>query len=875
MTPMMQQYLEIKEQYRDYILMYRLGDFYEMFFEDAKAASRALEITLTGRDCGESERAPMCGVPFHSCDPYIKKLVEKGYKVAICEQMEDPSETKGIVRREVVRVITPGTLTDGDMLESDKSNYLSTMVFDASGAAVSFCDISSGVIYSTFCQNLTPDEINSKIINELASFSPTELLAHGVPTANTAILNYARMSLKCLVNECENDLFDSLDEELIFSRNTVCKNILTPYGCHALDMSVAFLIAYLTETQKRDYIDIKELHVYNENSFLALDASSRRSLEITQKMRTGEKKGSLLGILDRTKTAVGARLLKSFLEKPLLNCVQIRHRQLAVSDFVNNPMMRDEVRELLSGTQDLERLLTKVIYSNPNAKDLKGVEITLRALLKLSSMLVPADSEILADFKERCSRENIEQIAGIVDYISRAIVDEPPFSVRDGGMIKKGFNEDVDQLNSIIKEGGAYISAIESTEREITGIKNLKISYNKVFGYYIEVSKAQTSLVPDRYIRKQTLVNGERYITNELKEMEARILGAKDRITALEYSIFTEVASFVAKNEDIIRMYSSIIANLDVFASLADVAASNNYVCPEVDNSDVLDLIDSRHPVVEKYIDFFFVPNDVHMDNRDNRAMLITGPNMAGKSTYMRQVALIVIMAQAGSFVPAKSARIGIIDKVFTRVGASDDLASGQSTFMLEMTEVAYILDNATSKSLILYDEIGRGTSTFDGMSIAKAVLEYTVGKKIGAKTLFATHYHELASMEGKVEGIKNYNIAAKKKKDTVVFLRKILRGSVDDSYGIEVAQLAGVVPEVIRRAKDNLSQLEKTRIELDVSKNTVDVDGEQDVFENITFDDVSNSNLVERLKNIDVNALTPYECMSELFELVKIANNQ
>ncbi len=873
MTPMMQQYLEIKEQYKDFILMYRLGDFYEMFFDDAKAASRALEITLTGRDCGESERAPMCGVPFHSCDPYIKKLVEKGYKVAICEQMEDPTQAKGIVRREVVRIITPGTLTDGDMLDGEKSNYLSTIVFEGAEAAVSFCDISSGCIFSTFCRNLSPDEINSKIINELAAFSPTELLVYGIPVANTSILDYARLSIKCLVNECENTLFESIDENLVFAKNQVCINALKPHGCHALDMSVAFLIAYLTDTQKKDNVLIKELHVYNENSYLALDASSRRSLEITQKMRTGEKKGSLLGILDRTKSAVGARLLKSFLEKPLLNCNKIRARQLAVSDFVNNPMMRDDVREILSGTQDIERLLTKILYSNPNARDLKGIENTLRALLNLLSVIKPCESELLAEFKARCSQETTEQIAGIVDYIDRAIVKEPPFSVREGGMINEGFSPEVDELNSIINEGGAYLSAIEAAEREATGIKNLKISYNKVFGYYIEVSKSQTSQVPDRYIRKQTLVNGERYITSELKDMEARILGAKERISAMEFAIFTEVANFVASNEELIRYCSSVIANIDVFASLADVASSNNYVCPEVDNSDVIDLIDARHPVVEKYLDSFFVPNDVHMDNRDNRVMLITGPNMAGKSTYMRQLALIVIMAQAGSFVPAKSARIGIVDKVFTRVGASDDLASGQSTFMLEMTEVAYILDNATSKSLILYDEIGRGTSTFDGMSIAKAVLEYTAGKKIGAKTLFATHYHELSSMEGKVDGVKNYNIAAKKKKDTVVFLRKILRGSADDSYGIEVAQLAGVAPEVIKKAKDNLARLEKSHIQLDTLESTDTDEGEE--FENISFEDVSNTQLVDRLKNIDVNSLTPYECMSELYELVKIANNQ
>ena len=872
MTPMMEQYLQIKEQYKDYILMYRLGDFYEMFFEDAIAASKALEITLTGRDCGEKERAPMCGVPFHSCDPYIKRLVEKGYKVAICEQMENPAEVKGIVRREVVRIITPGTLTDGAMLDGDKSNYLATIVFEGQDAAVSFCDISSGCIYSTYCRNSAPDEINSKIINELASFTPTELLTIAVPVANYGILDYAKTSLKCLVNDCETALYNSLDEDLVFSKNPVCATALKPHGCHALDMSAAFLMAYLAETQKKDFVQIKELYVYNENSYLSLDASSRRSLEITQKMRTGEKKGSLLGILDRTKSAVGARLLKNYLEKPLLNPAQIRQRQLAVSDFVKDPIMREGVREIISSTQDLERLITKILYSNPNAKDLKAVENTLKSLLSLAELIVPDESELLAQMRAKCSAEKTERIMTIVDTINRAIVDEPPFSVRDGGMIKEGFNADVDELNTIIKQGGAYISAIETAEREATGIKGLKISYNKVFGYYIEVSKSYVSMVPDRYLRKQTLVNGERYITEELKEMEARILGARERITSLEYSIFSEVAKFVAQNEDIIRECSSIIATLDVFASLADVASTNNYVCPEVDNSDVIDIIDSRHPVVEKYIDTFFVPNDVHMDKSDNRVMLITGPNMAGKSTYMRQLALIVIMAQAGSFVPAKSARIGVVDKIFTRVGASDDLASGQSTFMLEMTEVAYILENATSNSLILYDEIGRGTSTFDGMSIAKAILEYTAGKKIGAKTLFATHYHELSAMEGKVDGIKNYNIAAKKKKDEVVFLRKILRGSADDSYGIEVAQLAGVVPEVIKKAKENLARLEKSHITLGVEEETNTQDNE---FENISFEDVSNTILVDRLKKIDVNTLTPYECMTELYELVKIANNE
>jgi DNA mismatch repair protein MutS len=873
MTPMMQQYLEIKNQYSDFILMYRLGDFYEMFFDDAKAASKALGIALTARDCGEPERAPMCGVPFHSCDPYIKKLVEKGYKVAICEQMEDPSAAKGIVRREVVRIITPGTLTDGDMMNGESSNYLCTVVSFDSEAAISFCDISTGCIYSTFCRDLSPDEVNSQLINELAAFMPTEILVNKIPVANTAVLDFAKVSLKSLVNDTEIPLFDSLDESLIFSRHPICYSTLNVYGSDALNKSVAFLIAYLCQTQKKEEIQIKELKVYSENSYLSLDASSRRSLEITRNMRTFDKKGSLLGVLDRTKSSVGARLLRNFLEKPLLNPAQIRSRQLAVSDFVNNTMMRDDVRRIISDTQDLERLLTKILYSNPNAKDLRAVQTTLRALLSLAEIIVPDKSDILAKICQMCTEDTITEVRALAEYIDSAIVEQPPHSVRDGGMIKEGFNADVDELNTIIKEGASYISSIEAAEKELTGIKTLKISYNKVFGYYIEVSKAQSALVPERYIRKQTLVNGERYITGELKEMESKILGARERITALEFSLFSEIVQIVAQHEELIRKCSAIIANLDVFASLADVACSNNYICPEVDNSDVIDIVDSRHPVVEKYIDTFFVPNDFHMDNRDNRVMLITGPNMAGKSTYMRQLALIVIMAQAGSFVPAKSARIGIVDKIFTRVGASDDLASGQSTFMLEMTEVAYILNNATSKSLILYDEIGRGTSTFDGMSIAKAVLEYTASKKIGAKTLFATHYHELASMEGQIDGIKNYNVAAKKKQDTVVFLRKILRGSADDSYGIEVAQLAGVVPEVIKKAKANLAQLEKSHIELGTKNSDISTEAQEE-FENITFEDISNDVLVERLKKIDVNALTPYECMTELYELVKIANN-
>ncbi len=871
MTPMMIQYYEIKKQYEDFILMYRLGDFYEMFFEDALTASKALEITLTGRDCGEEKKAPMCGVPFHSVDSYIKKLVEKGFKVAICEQTEDPTEVKGIVKREVVRVITPGTLTDGSMLDGSVSNYLSTLVFSENTVAISFCDISTGLLNAVYFSNLSTQEQNAKIINEFAVYSPSELLTPFIPKENEEIRQYITNSGKCLINTSEADLYNSLDEDEIFSKMPECFSVLNAHDNTTLNKAVAFLVAYLSETQKKLFDQIKEIKVYDENSFMAIDASSRRSLEITEKMRVKEKKGSLLGVLDRTQSSVGARLIKRWLEKPLINCNQIKMRQDAVRDFIDDPIMRESVREKISQTQDLERLLTKILYSNPNAKDLKAVENTLSCILELFVLLRTTNSQLLSAMKDNSINKYAQSISDIIKLINVSIVDEPPFSVRDGGMIKKGYNADVDELNSIIKDSGAYIATIENREKESTGIKTLKVSYNKVFGYYIEVSKSFVDMVPDRYVRKQTLVNGERYITNELKDIESRILGAKDKIAALEFSIFSRIVEEIAKFDDLIRDCSEMIATLDVLASFADVALENNYVCPEVDNSDVLELVNSRHPVVEKYLDTFFVPNDVYFNSTTNTTAIITGPNMAGKSTYMRQVALAVIMAQAGSYVPAKSARIGIVDKIFTRVGASDDLASGQSTFMLEMTEVAYILNNATSRSLILYDEIGRGTSTFDGMSIAKAVLEYTV-QKIGAKTMFATHYHELSEMENVLKGVNNYNIAAKKKNDTIVFLRKIVQGAVDDSYGIEVAQLAGVNPEVIKKAKANLKLLEKNKVQINTLQPNIEIPDEMD---NISFDDIAESEIIDKLKSLDINALTPYESMSFLYELIKIANNK
>ncbi len=868
MTPMMKQYFKIKEDYQDFILMYRLGDFYEMFFDDAIKASKALDITLTGRDCGEKERAPMCGVPFHSCDPYIKKLIEKGYKVAICEQTEDPASAKDIVKREVIRVITPGTITDGAMIDGTVSNYLSTLVFCDNSAAICFCDISTGDISATYCSNLSVAETTSKLINEIAVFSPSELLSPVIPKEYTAVTDYLNSLDSCLLNTTEKALFDSLDTVKVISSAKVCKDVLEVHSSKALESAVAFLLAYLHETQKKPFDQIRNLTVYDETSFMSIDASSRRSLEITEKMRSHEKKGSLLGVLDKTKSSVGARLLKKWLEKPLVNCKQIKLRQDAVKDFVSDPYMRDMVREKLSQTQDLERLLTKTLYSNPNARDLKAIENTLRCVIDLAYLIKTANSSILLEIRNKCFDATKNEIFALIDLLSFSIKENPPLTVREGGMIAKGYNLDVDELNSLIEDSESYLIAVEESEREATGIKGLKVRYNKVFGYYIEVSNLYTNMVPDRYIRKQTLVNGERYITSELKDLEAKILGAKDKVTTIEYELFMEIVAKVAENADVIRECSELLATLDVLSSFADVAVENNYVCPEVDDSDVLELVDSRHPVVEKYSDSYFVPNNANFDSQHNRVALITGPNMAGKSTYMRQVALAVIMAQAGSFIPAKSARIGIVDKIFTRVGASDDLASGQSTFMIEMTEVAYILDNATPKSLILYDEIGRGTSTFDGMSIAKAVLEYTV-KHIGAKTMFATHYHELSALESTLDGVNNFNIAAKKKDDTIVFLRKIVKGSADDSYGIEVAKLAGVNPEVIKKAKANLKALENNKLDLNVTAALEEVE------DNITFDDIANTELVEKLKEIDINALTPYESMSILYELIKIANNK
>ena len=860
MTPMMEQYFEVKNQYKDYLLFYRLGDFYEMFFDDAIIASRELELTLTGRDCGEEERAPMCGVPFHSAEGYIGRLIEKGYKVAICEQMEDPALAKGLVRREVIRVITPGTVIESNLLAEKKNNYLCAVFMGEFECGVAFPDVSTGQIFATsFCG----DNVAARLKNELGTYAPREVISNLSAARLGEVADFIHDRLSAMLND--NRPSDFHFEE---ARERVKKQFPQSlreddYENRALICALGGLISYVVETQKTDISYIKDLNLYTEGQFLELDLNTRRNLELTETMRTKEKKGSLLWVLDKTRTAAGARLLRQWIEHPLLNTGAIVRRQNAVEELFGNYILREEVGALLENVLDLERLVTKIVYGTANGKDLRAVASTLAVLPEVKGLLAGVKSD---ELKELC--ESLDTAQDVYQRIDSAICQDPPFSIREGGMIADGYHADVDYLRSVMHDGHGWIEKAAAQEREKTGIKTLKIGYNKVFGYYIEVSKSFVDQVPDTYIRKQTLTGGERYITQELKDMEATILGAKDKVCSLEYELFCEVRSFVAENSQRIQKSAALLAKLDAYLSLAAVAAKNQYIRPEVDQSDVIRIKDGRHPVVEQFAkDAYFVPNDTELDTGHNRMMLITGPNMAGKSTYMRQIAVICVMAQIGSFVPASDARIGVIDKLFTRVGASDDLASGQSTFMLEMNEVAYILRNATRQSLIIYDEVGRGTSTFDGMSIARAIIEYTNSRKIGAKTLFATHYHELTVLEDELDGVVNYNIAAKKRGDSITFLRKIVRGSTDDSYGIEVAKLAGLPNEVIRRAKEVLASVEKTARSLSTSE-AKEAPPEDDSL--IRFDDCLADQVIEELKAVDINTLSPYEAMSFLFNLQK-----
>ncbi len=864
-TPMMQQYLDIKAQYQDYILMYRLGDFFEMFFSDAVTVSRVLELTLTGRDCGGERRAAMCGVPFHKADVYIGRLVERGYRVAVCEQTEDPALAKGLVRREIVRVVTPGTITDGSLLPDQKNNYLAALCYADHAIGLGFADISTGQISVTVLEG--GDQL-ARLENELGIYAPSEAILNISRKGCHEAADFMTSRFGTLLTDGRADLFDVVAARMSVEDQFGEEETRRLPDTVAL-RAVGALLAYIKETQKTGVSFARELHIYSDGQYMEIDLSTRRNLELVEAMRTKEKKGSLLWVLDKTQTAMGARMLRAWILKPLLNPVAINSRQAAVQEFFDDYMARQELRTLLSSVLDLERLTAKTVYGTANAKDLRAIYQSIVILPTLLEQLRAFSSPRLREVAE-----GMDTLADICTLIQTSIEEDPPLALRDGGIIRDGYDKDVDYLRSVMQNGKGWIEEIEARERDATGIRNLRVGYNKVFGYYIEVTRSQTDQVPDRYIRKQTLANCERYITQELKDMEATVLGAVDKLAAWEFSLFTRIRETVAAAAARIQRTAAEVAEVDVLLSLGEVASKNNYTCPEITMDDRFVVQEGRHPVVERFVsDSYFVPNDTDLDTGRHRLWLITGPNMAGKSTYMRQVALIAIMAQIGSFVPAKEAHLCIVDKVFTRVGASDDLASGQSTFMLEMSEVANILQKATPRSLIVYDEVGRGTSTYDGMSIARAVAEYTCSKRLGAKTLFATHYHELTALEEELEGVVNYHIAAKKHGDSITFLRKIVRGATDDSYGIEVAKLAGVPHEVVRRAREILDSIEKGAA-LPSPRHSATPPAPAPVMDMLTsLCDEEAREAADKIRQADLNVMTPIEAMNFIFELKKIVS--
>ena len=870
MTPMMLQYFEIKKEYPDTILFFRLGDFYEMFFDDAKLASSVLELTLTGRACGNGEKAPMCGVPFHSADNYIARLVSNGYKVAICEQVEDPATAKGLVKRDVIRIITKGSIIENNMLDEGKNNYLTSIYYDKDGAGICFADVSTGAVNLTAFS--AQDKIQAAIINELGVFNPSEIILNLYCAKDKQISEFvnSKMSASCEVpaddyftfETCLEDCNEHFGVEKMNSYGLAS----TPHAIIALGVA----IRYLKNVQKNNLDNIRDVNIYADSQYMKISYSTKRDLEVTETMRSREKKGSLLWVLDKTKTSMGKRLIRSWLEKPLVNYTMITKRHNAVAELYDDSIRLSELTQSLSGIYDIERLLTRVVYETANAKDLNSLKQTISSLPYIKSLLADSGSAYLK--QQYASLDLLEDIYSLIDA---AIKEDAPFSVREGEIINDGFNSELDTLRDIQNNGKKYIAEIEAREKEKTGIPKLKISYNRVFGYYIEVTNSYKTLVPEDYIRKQTLANCERYITQELKELESKVLGAQERIVKLEYEIFCQIRKSVAEEFNRIQSTAQAIAVTDALCSLANVAVNNNYVCPTIVEGDVIDITDGRHPVVEAMLgDMPFVPNDTKLDCGENRCAIITGPNMAGKSTYMRQVALICLMAQIGSFVPAKRAQLSVVDSIFTRVGASDDLATGQSTFMVEMNEVSTIIKNAGKHSLIILDEVGRGTSTFDGMSIARAVLEYIVDKKkIGAKTLFSTHYHELTELEKQLEGVKNYNISVKKRGDTITFLRRIVRGCADGSYGLEVAKLAGIPNSVVSRARLILTELEKNTPDSRIVMNSINTVEEEEL--QISLQSTVDDELIDSIKNIDVNTLTPLEALTTLHELVKRARGE
>ncbi len=858
LSPMMEQYYRIKEKYPDCVLFYRVGDFYEMFYDDAAIGSKVCDLVLTGKDCGGDERAPMCGVPYHSAEGYIGKLIAAGYKVGICEQVEDPKLTNKLVERDVIRIVTPGTLIEAGLLSENSNNYICSVALMSGVAGLSCADISTGELKVT---SFAGDSLEEKLYNELCIYSPKELLLNTDRKQALSVTGGLVTRFGTYICDNRAELYDG----------AVCgKTVSAKFGDEAkfdgisddereaVIRSLGALLAYLSDVARADPASIKHLSYSREGQHLEMDITARKSLELCAGMHTGEKRGSLLAVIDKTKTPMGARLIKAWLERPLLSPNMINERLDGVEELYNNPIQRDNVANTLSKLSDIERLATRIAYKSANAKDLKALEFAISNLPELKGAISDVSCKLLRDINA-----DIDSLSDICETIHKAICDEPPFLVREGGMIRDGYDSNVDYLRDVLKDGKGWIARLEATEKELTGIPKLKVGYNKVFGYYIEITNAYKDKVPERYIRKQTLTTCERFITEELKNMESTVLGAKEKLESLEYDLFMQIVEGLCAHVERIQKTASAVAKLDVLRSLAETAQSNSFCRPEVDIGNIIDIKEGRHPVVEAYLkDGMFVPNDTYLDSSKNKLALITGPNMAGKSTYMRQTALIIVLAQMGSFVPAKSARIGVVDKLFTRIGASDDLAFGKSTFMLEMSDVAHILKNATSHSFIIYDEIGRGTSTYDGMSIAKAVVEYTVSKKCGAKTLFATHYHELSDLENSLDGVVNYNIKAKKHGNDVIFLRKIVRGAADDSYGIEVAYLAGVPKELVSRARQILAELVK---EKDFRPQIAEKD------EQLSFTDQAEAEAASIIRNTDVDTLTPLEALNTLYKLKKI----
>lgn len=881
LTPMMQKYVDTKKEYQNCILFYRLGDFYEMFFEDAVTVSRELELTLTGKSCGLDERAPMCGVPYHAVDTYLNRLVAKGYKVAICEQVEDPKQAKGLVKREVVRVVTPGTVMDNQVMDETRNNYIMCIVYLADRYGMSVADISTGDYFVTEL----PD--GARLKDEIFKFTPSEIICNESFYMSGLDLEELKERLKMAVYSLDPWYFDDIlcREKLQehFHVSSLDGLGLKDYDCGVI--SAGALLQYLLETQKNDLSHMTHITPYTTGKYMMLDSSTRRNLELCETLREKQKRGSLLWVLDKTRTAMGARTLRKYVEQPLIGRVQIERRLDAVEELKEQAICREEIREYLSAVYDLERLVTRITYGSATPRDLTAFSGSLEMLPPIRYILDEMHSELLSQV-----REDLDPLEDLCSLVKNAVAEDPPLAMKEGNIIRDGYNEEVDKLRRAKSEGKSWLAKLEEEEREKTGIKNLKIKYNKVFGYYLEVTNSYKNLVPDYFMRKQTLANAERYITPELKELEDTILGAEDKLYALEYELYCKVRDTVAGEVARIQKTARAVAKLDVFSTLALVAERNHYVRPNINEKGIIDIKDGRHPVVERMIpEGSFICNDTFLNDKKKRISIITGPNMAGKSTYMRQAALIVLMAQIGSFVPAASADVGLVDRIFTRVGASDDLASGQSTFMVEMTEVANILRNATSKSLLILDEIGRGTSTFDGLSIAWAVVEYISDARIlGAKTLFATHYHELTELEGKIENVNNYCIAVKEKGDDIVFLRKIVKGGADKSYGIQVAKLAGVPDMVIDRAKEIVEELADGDITVRVSEiaakgvqkprkkgRAVKKYDEVDLAQFSLFDTVQDDDVLEELKNIDVGNLTPVDALNTIYRLQNKLQNR